>query len=266
MPKKTTQATTGAKPATKGAKKPATKFSPSVLIEKKPRNFGIGQAIQPRRDVTRFVKWPHYIKLQRQRRILTSRMKIPPSVNQFTKALDKASATSLFKLLQKYRPEDKAQKKQRLTKLAEAKAKGETVQPAAKGNQIIFGLNKVVRAIESKKAKLVVLAHDVDPIELVVWIPALCRKLGVPFCVIKGKARLGAVVHHKTATTLAIVNVDKEDVKDLSNLTDLCLQSYNNNTELRRQWGGGQLGIKAVAAKKKKERAVAKEDAARQKV
>lgn len=264
MPKKTPATTTGAKkPATKGPAK--TKFSASALTEKKPRNFGIGQAIQPKRDVSRFVRWPHYIKLQRQRRILSSRMKVPPSINQFTKALDKASATSLFKLLQKYRPEDKAQKKQRLTKIAEAKAKGETVQAPAKGNQVIFGLNKIVRAIESKKAKLVVLAHDVDPIELVVWIPALCRKLGIPFCIVKGKARLGTVVHHKTATALAIVNVDKDDVKDLTNLTELCLQSYNNNTDLRKQWGGGQLGIKAVAAKKKKERAVAKEEAARQK-
>lgn len=261
MPKKTPATTTGAKkPAAKGTAKP--KFSASALTEKKPRNFGIGQAIQPKRDVSRFVRWPQYIKLQRQRRILSSRMKVPPSINQFTKALDKSSATALFKLLQKYRPEDKAQKKQRLLKLA---AKDQTAPPPAKGNQVIFGLNKVVRAIESKKAKLVVLAHDVDPIELVVWIPALCRKLGVPFCIVKGKARLGTVVHHKTATALAIVNVDKEDVKDLTNLTELCLQSYNNNTDLRKQWGGGQLGIKAVAAKKKKERAVAKEEAARQK-
>jgi len=39
-------------------------------------------------------------------------------------------------------------------------------------------------------AQLVVIAHDVDPIELVVWFPALCRKIEVP-CIVKGKARLG---------------------------------------------------------------------------
>ena len=43
------------------------------------------------------------------------------------------------------------------------------------------------------KAQLVVIAHDVDPIELVVWLPALCRKMGVPYAIVKGKARLGAV-------------------------------------------------------------------------
>lgn len=98
------------------------------------------------------------------------------------------------------------------------------------------------------------------------WIPALCRKVGVPYVIVKGKGRLGQLVHQKTATCVAVTNVDKDDVKDLSTLSDLALQSYNNNTEVRRQWGGGQLGIKAVAAQKKKERAVAKEQAAKMKV
>jgi len=38
-----------------------------------------------------------------------------------------------------------------------------------------------------------VIAHDVDPIELVVWLPALCRKMEIPYCIVKGKARLGTV-------------------------------------------------------------------------
>lgn len=32
---------------------------------------------------------------------------------------------------------------------------------------------------------MVVIAHDVDPLELVVWLPALCRKMGVPYCIVK---------------------------------------------------------------------------------
>jgi len=48
------------------------------------------------------------------------------------------------------------------------------------------------------KAQLVVIAHDVDPIELVVWLPALCRKMEVPYCIVKGKARLGSVLTHPT--------------------------------------------------------------------
>ena len=51
--------------------------------------FPIGQDIQPKRDLTRFVKWPRYIRLQRQRSILYKRLKVPPAINQFTQALDR---------------------------------------------------------------------------------------------------------------------------------------------------------------------------------
>jgi large subunit ribosomal protein L7Ae len=48
-----------------------------------------------------------------------------------------------------------------------------------------FGLNHVSTLVEAGKAQLVVIAHDVDPIELVVWLPALCKKQGVPYCIVK---------------------------------------------------------------------------------
>jgi large subunit ribosomal protein L7Ae len=58
-----------------------------------------------------------------------------------------------------------------------------------------YGLGHITQLIESGAAKMVAIAHDVDPIELVIFLPTLCRKKGVPFCVVKGKARLGKLVH-----------------------------------------------------------------------
>ena len=49
----------------------------------------VGGTVQPKRDLTRYVKWPKYIRLQRQRQILYQRLKVPPSINQFRFALDK---------------------------------------------------------------------------------------------------------------------------------------------------------------------------------
>lgn len=103
------------------------------------------------------------------------------------------AATSLFKICMKYRPEDKAAKKDRLLKKAQAEAEG---KPSESKKPIVvkYGLNHVTYLIEQNKAQLVVIAHDVDPIELVVWLPALCRKMEVPYCIVKGKSRLGAVI------------------------------------------------------------------------
>merc|ERR1712178_411845 len=54
---------------------------------KRPKNFGIGQDIQPKRDLSRFVAWPKYIRLQRQKAILFQRLKVPPPINQFNQTL-----------------------------------------------------------------------------------------------------------------------------------------------------------------------------------
>jgi large subunit ribosomal protein L7Ae len=81
-----------------------------------------------------------------------------------------------------YRPETKVQKRARL--LAEAKAivteqqktaeeKKEnpkaTVKAAAKGKKpkfVKYGLKHVTALVESRKAKLVIIANDVDPLEV----------------------------------------------------------------------------------------------------
>merc|ERR1712136_724781 len=94
------------------------------LFEKRPRNFGIGQDIQPKRDLSRFVRWPKYIRLQRQKAVLQTRLKVPPPIQQFQSTLDKQTATQLFKLLDKYRPETKEARKERLKQRAAAKAQG----------------------------------------------------------------------------------------------------------------------------------------------
>lgn len=57
------------------------------------------------------------------------------------------AATSLFKLLLKYRPEDKAAKKERLLKRAQAEAEGKTVE-AKKPIVVKYGLNHVTYLIE----------------------------------------------------------------------------------------------------------------------
>merc|ERR1719207_198933 len=121
-----------------------------------------------------------------------------------------------------------------------------------------YGLNHVTHLIEEKQAKLVVIPHDVEPLELVVWLPALCRKKDVPFCFIKGKARLGQLVHKKTAAVVAVTSVKREDQQELENLGKNFRAAFNDNAELRRRWGGGIMGLKSnhVQARKEKQKAL----------
>lgn len=56
------------------------------------------------------------------------------------------------------------------------------------------------------------------PTELTVLLPALCQKMGVPYDVIKGTARLGCLVHRKTQTTVAFIQVNMVDNGALAKL------------------------------------------------
>jgi len=249
--------------------KPLWQKVKAAHIEKRPRNFGIGGTIQPKRDLTRFVKWPRYIQIQRKRRILLSRFKVPPTINQFSRTLDKSSVALLFKLFNKYRPESKLEKKQRLTKAAAEKVKADEGKKEEfklkKPDQIRFGLNEVTRLIEQKKAQLVIIAHDIDPLELVVWLPTLCRKKGIPYCIVKGKARLGKVVHRKTAAVCCFTRIHPSDKNDFATLVKVCTDSFNENPDIKKQFGGCKLGPKASARLAKRQKAIRIEEAKKHK-
>jgi len=230
------------------------------LFEKRPKNFGIGQNIQPKRDLTRFVKWPKYVRLQRQKAILLKRLKVPPTINQFSSTLDRQSASQLFKLLDKYRPETKKDRKTRLVQRAAERAAGKQDTPTKRPLVVRSGVNTVVSLVEQKKAQLVVIAHDVDPIEIVIYLPALCKKMGIPYCIVKGKARLGQVVRRKTVTCMALTAVNSEDKTSLSKVVEVCKTNFNERyDEMRKHHGGGILGAKSNARIAKLEKIKARE-------
>lgn len=157
--KATTKAAAPAKKAAakkapvKAAAKPAAATGEDPLYAARPKNFGVGRDTQHKRDVSRFVKWPVYVRLQRQKRILYERLKTPPAIAQFKKPLDRAEALPLFKLLAKYKPETVAEKKLRLKAAAEAKAAGKEAAAGAPPPVLKFGLNHITYLVEQKKAR-----------------------------------------------------------------------------------------------------------------
>lgn len=150
-------------------------------------------------------------------------------------------------------------KKKRLAAAAAQESKGAAADDSKKPRVIKYGINHITTLVENRKAKLVVIAHDVDPVELVLWLPALCRKMDVPYVIVKGKARLGHLVHKKTATAVVVTDVRKEHAAQLDQIVDLAKAEYNDAAAERRRWGGGILGVKAQAVIRKRERTLARE-------
>lgn len=236
------------------------KVTKNPLIQSRPKNFGIGQAVQPKRDLYRFVKWPKYVELQRKKAVLKKRLKVPPPIHQFSQTLDRSTAMQIFNLAEKYQPLSKRARKMLLLHRAQQRADGKPDEPAPRKIAIRAGIREVTSAIQQKKARLVVIAHDIDPIEIVLFLPALCRKMGVPYCIVKGKAKLGLLVHRKTCSCLAFTGIKEEDKSRLSKLIETVKNNYLARfEEIRKHWGGGILGAKSQARIQKLEKAKAKE-------
>ena len=241
MPKGTKK--TGKKVVSTGAAAKST--GAGSLFKKTARNFRIGGAIQPVRNLTRYVKWPKYVRIQRQKRVLFMRLKSPPVLNIFTHTIEKNQQSQLMKLLSKYSPETKSQKKDRLQSEAEARKGGNKASHIGpKPIHLKFGLNHVTTLVEEGKAKLVAIASDVEPVEMMSFLPTLCKQKGVAFCIVKGKHNLGKVCNLKTATCVAVTEVRKEDMQDFNTLQKTFMANFNDNVGLNKSYGGGLMGIK----------------------
>jgi len=253
------------------------------LFQARPKDWTLGVTVPHKRDLTHFVAWPHYVRIARQKMILLNRLKCPPAINLFRHSLDKQTAVNLFKLMAKMRPGEKAALRKR--RIENAKRLAEIMKPIKEGEKVDlkarraariqalkeiaasrpiclrYGLNNVTNLVIRNKAQLVVIASDVDPIELVLWLPALCRKKKVPYCIVKNKARLGQLVHHKTCSVVAFTDVPKELRADFTQLVDAIKPQFLDNAHLLREWGEPVLGLKHNAREAKRMRRIARVEA-----
>ncbi|KAM3308974.1 hypothetical protein P3S67_010718 [Capsicum chacoense] len=86
----------------------------------------------------------------------------------------------------------------------------------------------------------------------------------IPYCIVKGKARLGSIVHKKTASTLCLTTMKNEDKMEFSRVLEAIKSKFNDKyEENRKKWGGGIMGSKSQARTKAKERALTKETSQR---
>lgn len=88
-----------------------------------------------------------------------------------------------------------------------ADAAYEALQLAAKTGTVKKGTNETTKAVERGIAKLVVIAEDVDPPEIVAHLPLLCEERKIPYVFVPSKEKLGNSVGIEVpAASACIVN------------------------------------------------------------
>lgn len=94
----------------------------------------------------------------------------------------------------------------------------EAVENARDNGKLRKGTNETTKAIERKRAVLVVIAEDVDPVEIVAHLPPLCDEKGIPYIYVPSKRELGAAAGIDIgAAAISIVEAGqaKEVVKEI---------------------------------------------------
>lgn len=84
------------------------------------------------------------------------------------------------------------------------------VSAAKDKGRVRKGVNEVTKSVERKKAKLVVIAEDVSPAEIVMHLPKLCKEKGIPYAFVPTKEALGKAAGLSVGTSsVAVEEVDE---------------------------------------------------------
>ncbi|ENN96521.1 50S ribosomal protein L7Ae [Methanocaldococcus villosus KIN24-T80] len=88
----------------------------------------------------------------------------------------------------------------------------EILEAIAKAKKIKKGANEVTKAVERGIAKLVIIAEDVKPEEVVAHLPYLCEEKNIPYAYVASKQDLGkAAGIEVAASSVAIIEEDNPD-------------------------------------------------------
>tara|TARA_Y100000310_G_C20607054_1_gene776059 strand:+ start:854 stop:1174 length:321 start_codon:yes stop_codon:yes gene_type:complete len=99
--------------------------------------------------------------------------------------------------------------------VAEANDKAyEAIEIAKKTGKIKKGANEVTKAVERGTAKLVVVAQDIQPKEVIMHLAPLCKEKNITYIEVPSKTDLGTSASLKVSTA-AVAIVKEGDSKKL---------------------------------------------------
>lgn len=92
------------------------------------------------------------------------------------------------------------------------------LETAKKNGKVRIGANEVTKAVERGEAKLVLIAQDVDPKEIVMHLPLLCDEKNIPYSYVATKKDLGNKAGIGVGTTAIAITDYGDSKKDLDEL------------------------------------------------
>ena len=95
----------------------------------------------------------------------------------------------------------------------------EAIEIAKKTGKLKKGVNEVTKCVEKGQAKLVVIADDVNPKEILMHLPLLCEEKKIPCINVGSKEELGAAAGLGLATSAVAITQEGESksiIKELS--------------------------------------------------
>jgi len=101
------------------------------------------------------------------------------------------------------------------------------LKKAHENGKVRKGTNETTKAIERGLAKLVILATDVQPPEVVAHLPLLCEERKVPYVFVSSKQKIGEAVGLEVSAAAACVIETQEK--------DLLAEIVNTVSSLRQQ-------------------------------
>ena len=90
----------------------------------------------------------------------------------------------------------------------------EAIEIAKKTGKIRKGTNEVTKAIEKGQAKVVAIAKDASPPEILMHIPVLCKEKGIPCIEVPTREELG-IAAGIGVPTASVAVVQEGDAKNL---------------------------------------------------
>jgi large subunit ribosomal protein L7Ae len=97
----------------------------------------------------------------------------------------------------------------------------EAIEIAKSTGKLKKGTNEVTKAIEKGKAKLVAVASDVTPAEIVMHLPLLCQEKDVPCVKVDKKEELGAAAGLSIGTGAVAIVQEGDAKKQIKEITDM---------------------------------------------